>query len=449
MGWLWSARRSGRAGSDVEVHAKDKGGRLKLRVATRCVLVSLGLFAAAAPGLGEPAISASAPMALANAARPEGKVTAAPGTFVDRMTLKGQRARGLYFTYPYVEIFKARGVTRLVSHSRLDTAVIDLKDDRGRISYRTKVAAFQPQIANPPLDLAEVVKEVHAAGQYAIARIVCFNDPELPKREPDRAILDGRPKYAGQNKPWVSWGTGNTWLNPYDKRNHDLYVEMAKEAEAMGFDEVQLDYIRFPVDKGTEYALYQPASEDLRRFVLLDLLRRIDASIKIPLGVDVFGLAAIRRGDPTGLGQSLTDWTAHVEAFSPMLYVNAMPGWRMDVEDRGHVLVKGPSYILRQRVGPGPVIRPFMQAFHNGLGEKWNADFIVQEITGARMGEADGFLFWNPGSNYGMVQRAIAQLAGAIMPFPSDGRDAFREQLWAKGEHELSPPDKRNDKYGW
>jgi hypothetical protein len=48
-----------------------------------------------------------------------------------------------------------------------------------------------------------------------------------------------------------------------------------------------------------------------------------------------------------------------------------------------------------------------------------------------------------------MVQRGVAQLAGAIMPFPSAGRDTFRESLWARGEHELSPPDQRNDKYGW
>jgi hypothetical protein len=409
------------------------------------VLATFVLAVFAAPSLGEPGTSSAGPALARSAAEPK---SADKGTFVDRVTPKGQRARGLYFTYPYVEIFKAKGVKGLVSRSRMDAAVIDLKDDRGRISYATKVAAFQPQIAKPALDLKAVVNELHEAGIYAIARIVCFNDPQLPKREPDRAILDNRPKYAGKNKPWVSWGTGNTWLNPYNKRNHDLYVEMAKEAESMGFDEVQLDYIRFPVDAGTEYALYEPSSEELRRFVILDLLRRIDATIKIPLSVDVFGLSAVRKGDPTGLGQSLTDWTAHVEAFSPMLYVNAMPGWRMDVEDRGHVLVKNPSYILRQRVGRGPIIRPFMQAFHNGLNEKWNPDFIVQEITGARQGECDGFLFWNPGSNYGMVQRGVAALAGAVMPFPSEGRDKFREELWARGEHELSPPSERNEKFG-
>lgn len=408
-----------------------------------CLLVTFFMAFFAPASRGEPGAAAHR---AALAYQPPSGVTKT--TFVDRVSLKGQRARGLYFTYPYLRVFGAKGVTGLLARSHLDTAVIDLKDDQGRISYRTGVAALAPQVVRTPLELNEVVAAVHAAGHYAIARIVCFNDPQLPKREPDRAILDGRPRYQGKQKPWVSWGTGDTWLNPYDKRNHDLYVEMAKEAEAAGFDEVQLDYIRFPVDKGTEYALYEPSSDELRRFVILDLLRRVDAAIKIPLGVDVFGLAAIRNGDPTGLGQSLTDWTAHVEVFSPMLYVNAMPGWRTDAADRGHVLVKAPSFILRQRVGRGPIIRPFMQAFHNGLGDKWNPEFIAQEITGARQGEADGFLFWNPGASYGMVQRGIA-LPGGLGPFPSAGRDKFREELWARGEHELSPVAERNAKYGW
>jgi hypothetical protein len=370
------------------------------------------------------------------------------GTFVDRVSAHGQRARGLYITYPFLRRFKASGVAGLVKRSRLDAAVLDLKDDQGRISFRTQVAALQPQIVATPIDMQSAVSELRSAGVYTIARIVCFNDPSLPKREPDRAILDGRPRYAGKQQPWVSWGTGDTWLNPYDRRNHDLYVQMAQEAEALGFDEVQLDYIRFPVDKGTDFAVYEPHSDESRRFVLLDMLRRIDAALTIPLGVDVFGLAAIRNGDPTGLGQSLGDWTAHVEVFSPMLYVNAMAGWRSDAEDREHVLVRAPTSILRKRLGRGPVLRPFLQAFDNGVADKWTPEFVAREITGARAGDADGFLFWNPGSNYGMVQRAIATLFG-VMPFPTAQRDTFRDALWADGQHELSPASERDPSYGW
>lgn len=421
-----------------------KGSRApSMALAVGVSMLLLSVAALAAPSQGDPAQILAA---TAVTAPPDGR---APGTFVDRMTRKGQGARGLYFTYPYLRRFKPAGVIGLLKRSRMDAAVIDLKDDQGRVSYQTGVAPLAPQVVRSPIDMSAAVRELKDAGVYTIARIVCFNDPSLPKREPDRAILDNRPKYAGKQQPWVSWGTGDTWLNPYDRRNHDMYVQMAKEAESFGFDEVQLDYIRFPVDKGTEYALYQPQTEELRRFVLLDMLRRIDAEISIPLGVDVFGLAAIRNGDPTGLGQSLGDWTAHVEVFSPMLYVNAMPGWRTDVEDRGHVLVKGPSYILRKRLGAGPVIRPFMQAFANGLGSTWSAKFIAQEITGARGGEADGFLFWNPGADYGMVQRGVAELGLGLMPFPAAGRDTYREQLWARGEHQLSPESARDSKFGW
>src|SRR5690242_16188886 len=79
---------------------------------------------ATSPTRGEPAplVSAGPSVSATDKREP------ANGTFVDRMSLKGQRARGLYFTYPYVDIFKARGVTRLISHARLDAAVIDLKD---------------------------------------------------------------------------------------------------------------------------------------------------------------------------------------------------------------------------------------------------------------------------------------------------------------------------------
>lgn len=431
-------------------------GGLEMR---RCSKVrGLGLVAVAALSLASyaarPFPASAAPsrtgdaagmLALSRAPRPHTE----RGTFVDRVSPQGQHARGLYITYPHLKRFGATGVATLVKHTRLDAAVIDLKDDQGRISYRTEVEALKPQIAARPLDLAEAVRTLHEAGIYTIARIVCFNDPSLPKREPDRAILDGRPKYEGKQKPWISWGTGDTWLNPYDSRNHELFIAMSREAESLGFDEVQLDYIRFPVDKGTLHARYEPSSETERRFVLRDMLQRVDAAIGIPLGVDVFGLTTLRKGDPTGLGQSLTDWTAHVEVFSPMLYVNAMPGWRTDVADRGHVLVRAPSWILRQRVGRGPVIRPFMQAFENGLGDAFDPAFIAQEIAGARAGDADGFLFWNPGSDYGMVRRAIQVLPFAPTPFPDNGRAAFRAAMWARGEHELSPASERNEAFGW
>src|SRR5688572_4773088 len=92
------------------------------------------------------------------------------GTFVDKMSAQGQRARGLYITYPYLHLFKAKGVAGMITRSRMDAAVVDLKDDQGRISYTTKVAAFQPQIVGEPIDMPAAVAELKQAGVYTIAR---------------------------------------------------------------------------------------------------------------------------------------------------------------------------------------------------------------------------------------------------------------------------------------
>jgi hypothetical protein len=53
------------------------------------------------------------------------------------------------------------------------------------------------------------------------------------------------------------------------------------------------------------------------------------------------------------------------------------------------------------------VIRPFLQAFEQGADE-YNEEFIAEQLRGARRGGADGYLFWNPGSVFSMVRRAVA-----------------------------------------
>jgi hypothetical protein len=86
--------------------------------------------------------------------------------------------------------------------------------------------------------------------------------------------------------------------------------------------------------------------------------------------------------------------------------------------------------ILRQRVGYGPVIRPFLQAFPNGA-DHYDPQFIAEQIGGARAAGADGFLFWHPGSNYGMVQAGTLGPARMLMPFPFDERFKWRQQNWS------------------
>ena len=358
--------------------------------------------------------------------------------YVDVVTEQGQRAHGLYFNAPMALRLGARGVANMVLGAGLDAAVIDIKDGEGRITYDSQVSDVAGSKHVLLRDAPGFVRELKKAGVYAIARIVCFSDPNLPRAFPDRAILDGRPGHEGDI--WEKNAKRNTWLDPYNEKNHDTIVEIAKEAEVLGFDEVQLDYIRFPVDVATKFAVFPAQTDQPRAQVILSLLRKIDAAIHIPLGTDVFGLTAFKKGDPTGLlGQELELWAKYVEVFTPMLYVYGMAGWMRHVpQGRAGLLVEQGVKELRERVGAGPVIRPFLQAFPN-RADYYNPEFIAEQIRGARNGGGDGFLFWHPGSNYGMVRAGMQGPARPLVPFPIEARRAFRAQAWGQDEKPAAP----------
>lgn len=335
----------------------------------------------------------------------------------DPVSAQGRAARGLYFTGPYVRRFGVEGIIRSLTQANLDAAVIDLKDDQGRVLFDTHVPLLVGSRSPMLGDVRALVARLKAVGIYTIGRIVCFNDPIVPRAHPERAILDGRPRRAGQ--PWVSWGTGNTFLDPTNPDNHALIRDLAVEAAALGFDEVQLDYVRFPVDRGTAYAVFSHERQGARHWeYLASMLRMVDEAIHVPLGVDIFGVSALRVGDPAGLGQSPEDWTRYVEVFTPMLYANNFKSWVGSGEmDRGASFVFAATQRLRERVGARYVVRPFLQAFAAGT-DTYDETFVAAQIRAARRAGANGFLFWNPASNFGTVMRAMRGPARGLAPFP-------------------------------
>ncbi len=342
--------------------------------------------------------------------------------YYDEITEAGQRATGVYLPGNWFRRRTAQDVVELVEATRTNAVVIDLKDGSGRVTYDTDVPELADQEQNWIEEPEQLLSDIKEAGVYTIGRIVCFADPLLPARYPERSILHIR-----RDRPWTSWGTGGTWLDPYNRDNHEMIVELAREAEEMGFDEVQLDYVRFPVDEGVQYARYPADQGESRSDVLIELLQNIDRAIHIPVGVDVFGLAAYREGDPSGLGQDLRAWADHVEVISPMLYLNAMRTWRVGQANRSRLLIEDGVSALRRRVGPRPVIRPYLQAFSRGAGhEGWNGRVVAQQIRGARFGGSDGFLMWHPGARYGMFRRAMSGPARGLSPFPIDDRLPLR-----------------------
>jgi hypothetical protein len=348
-----------------------------------------------------------------------------PDPRVDPVPPHGQSAQGLYFNSTFVRRFGPSGIISALRRARMSAAVIDVKDITGNVFLDTDIPEFQATELPYRGRATDVAKALRAADVYTSGRVVCCADDLLPKARPDLAVLDSRP--GRKNRPWVSWGTGTTWLDPYSERNHELVRRLAIEVERHGFEEIQLDYVRFPVDDGVRYARYPAERTDtLRRHVLADMLRRLDEAVRIPISVDVFGMSSLHEGDPSGLGQSLEEWVDHVEAFSPMLYINGHEQWRRRLaQKRAETLVRTGSYLLRRRIGPKPVIRPFLQAFSAG-SDYFDTEFIREQIRGARDGHADGFLFWHPGSSYGLVANTTRDFGRGLLSFHNEARQIAR-----------------------
>ena len=154
--------------------------------------------------------------------------------------------RGVYLTsYSLTRPgFLATILDRLTVYG-LDTVVVNVKNMHGEVCYPTRVElAHRIGAVAPRLDLAQILEAIESRGLYAIARQVVFYDLKL-------AAYLGAP-----TAPWVL---------PTEEVAVQYNAALAKELAALGFDEVQLDYIRFP-DEGGSGAIIRTAARRWRRF---------------------------------------------------------------------------------------------------------------------------------------------------------------------------------------
>ena len=163
----------------------------------------------------------------------------------------------------YVSAYKASGryldehIAFLKRHG-LNSMVVDCKEDYGVVAYDTRLE-WPKRIGavRPYFKIDELVAKAHAAGIYLIGRILVFRDkglynaPGYPYTAWDRV----------SNAPWryvqtttdaetgeTSSYQGEYWVDPYSEDVWRYNIDIAREVQDRGFDEIQFDYIRFPSD---------------------------------------------------------------------------------------------------------------------------------------------------------------------------------------------------------
>ncbi|MFZ5559195.1 MAG: putative glycoside hydrolase [Patescibacteria group bacterium] len=311
-------------------------------------------------------------------------------------------SKGIYITFPTAATSRIDGLLDLVKRTELNTAVIDIKDVTGRIPFNTDSELIH-QIGserNYILDIKGLVKKFHKEGIYVIARVVVFEDNFLPEKRPDLA-LKTRSGYL-----WRDF-KGLTWLDPASREVWDYNIEVAKEAVRIGFDEINLDYIRFPSDGDTSQIVYPfwdyktPKKEVIRQF--FEYFSQRIKSRGVFISADLFGLTLTSETD-LNIGQWLEDAGLYFDYICPMVYPSHYPEGYEGFENPAiypYEVIYKALRIGMERLeiaSASAKLRPWLQDFD--MGAIYDARMINLEKKAAYDAGAYGWLLWNPKNIY-------------------------------------------------
>jgi hypothetical protein len=316
--------------------------------------------------------------------------------------------RGLYVNRWAAIGTKVWQIIALAERTEINALVIDVKDDRGFVLYRSRVPLAREIGADTvrslgPARVRALLDTLRAHGIYPIARIVVAKDPLLAEQRPAWAIRSRQDVRV----PWRDH-QGRPWLDAHQRGVWQYAVDLAREAVDYGFSEIQFDYVRFPDDKRlTREATFPLANGRTRAQVIREQLgfaRGALAPLGVPVTADVFGLTASDSTD-MGIGQRWEMFIDQVDVVLPMSYPshyapgtyhlanpNAHPYAVVD-----HTLKDAARRSAQVRLPA--TIRPWYQDFTLGPPHYGSAQVRAQIQAGYDNG-VRSWLLWNPGSRY-------------------------------------------------
>jgi hypothetical protein len=319
--------------------------------------------------------------------------------------------KGIYMT-SYVAGTKdwRENMVKMIDETELNSVVIDVKDYTGRIAFEVSdpVLKATGAVDNRIPDIKEFIDYLHSKNIYAIARISVFQDAYLVKKRPDLAV---------KTKSGAVWKDykGISWLNPVSKEVWDYTIKISKEAEAVGFDELNFDYIRYPSD-GNMKDIVLPYAEGVKtkagsiklffKYLSENLAdsENLPAGRQVPLSVDLFGFVTTHTDD-LNIGQILEDAVPYFDYICPMVYPSHYPKTYMGFSNPADhpyeiislAMASSTERLLAASSTPSKM-RPWLQNFD--LGATYTAEMIRKEKQAVYDSGLTSWLLWDPANKY-------------------------------------------------
>lgn len=296
----------------------------------------------------------------------------------------------------------------IAKSTEVNALVIDVKDDRGLMLYRSQIPMAREISADTTYPMSfkrmrAVLDTMRAYGIYPIARIVVAKDPLLADTKREWAIR----RKDDSTQVWLDRNR-KPWLDPTHPEIWKYAADISAEAVRLGFSELQFDYVRFPdEDRVIDEGRYARLHGRLRAQVIRDQLGYLRGLVKplgVPMTIDVFGLTATDTTD-MGIGQRWEMFIDRADVVLPMNYPshfapgtygirnpNAKPyetiGRAMEDAKRRTEGIAGAAKLV-----------PWYQDFTLGA-PRYSEEHVRAQI---RSGYDSGFyswILWNPRSKY-------------------------------------------------
>ncbi len=300
----------------------------------------------------------------------------------------------------------------IVKNTEINALIIDIKDDSGKILFPSEVskATLGESYSFHIRDIDTLIKKLKDEDIYLIGRLVSFKSPKYAAVHPDRAISykDGTPFKTNDN---ALWGT------PYDRELWKYLVGIAEEAIAVGFDEIQFDYIRFPTSGGINLDArldYKNTLGESKTKAVQSFIKFAQESLEdheVYLSADVYGWTSTAIND-VGIGQHWEGVSNVIDIISPMFYPSHYgPGnYGFEVPDAHpyEVMYKATedAVMRNSNIETPAKIRPWIQSFTAGWVDghiSYTIERVNDQIRALKEFGIDEYMLWNSSNKYNVT----------------------------------------------
>lgn len=239
--------------------------------------------------------------------------------------------------------------------------------------------------------LSYLIKRAKAAGIDTF--VVDLEIPSKRYRDNIALLKENGIKYVARVVMFPDGGTKQQVENPeYWQRKYNL----VQQAINWGANAIQLDYIRY----NTKQA---PSEENSKRIhEIIKWYKNKLASQKVPLEIDVFGVASY--GESKYIGQNIKLFSQSVDAICPMVYPSHYVPFREHFNKPYETIADSLESIHDQFAEDKSPVKliPYIELsnYHFPMNHQKTLAYIRAQIKAVKDSGADGWYAWSPHNRY-------------------------------------------------